>query len=186
MDLEKFFDRVSHDIMMSWLNREIKDTRLLKLIRRYLEADMVSGEVTMKRREGMPQGSPMSPLLSNLLLTDLDRELERRGHRFCRYADDGNIYVSSRKAGEQAMNSISRYLEKHLRLTVNRDKSAVSRPWERKFLGYSLTRHKQARLKIAASSVDRLKDKIRSLTTGNGSKGLKAIIGGLAPVLRGG
>jgi group II intron reverse transcriptase/maturase len=185
MDLEKFFDRVNHDIMMSRLSRKIKDTRLLRLIRRYLEADMVSGKVVTKRREGMPQGSPLSPLLSNLLLTDLDRELERRGHRFCRYADDCNVYVSSRKAGEQAMNSISRYLEKHLRLTVNRDKSAVARPWERKFLGYSLTWHKQAKLKIAASSVSRLKEKIRSLTTGNRSKALKAVIDGLAPVLRG-
>lgn len=185
MDLEKFFDSVNHDIMMSRLNRKIKDERLLRLIRRYLEADMVSGKEVIKRREGMAQGSPLSPLLSNLLLTDLDRELERRGHKFCRYADDCNIYVSSQRAGEHAMNAISRYLEQQLRLTVNREKSAVARPWKRKFLGYSLTWHAKARLKIAHSSVSRLKEKIRSLTTGHRSKALKVVIGDLASVLRG-
>lgn len=185
LDLEKFFDRVSHDMMMSRLSHKIKDLRLLKLIRRYLEADMMDGKAVIKRREGMPQGSPLSPLLSNILLTRLDRELERRGHRFCRYADDSNIYVSSERAGEHAMNEITGYLARDLQLKVNQEKSAVARPWNRKFLGYSLTRHKKARLKIADSSVDRFKEKIRYLTTGHCSKSLNKVIAELVPVMRG-
>ena len=163
----------------------MKDERLLKLIRRYLEAEMESGREVIKRRQGMPQGGPLSPLLSNILLDDLDKELEKRGHSFCRYADDCNIYVRSRKAGEQVLKSISRFLEKRLKLQVNEQKSAVARPWERKFLGYSVTRHKAPRLKIASSSVARLKDKIRSLTTGHRSKSVKLTIKELTPVLRG-
>lgn len=185
MDLEKFFDRVDHDILMSRLVRTIKDKRLLKLIRRYLEAEMAKGKETEQRWEGMPQGGPLSPLLSNILLDELDKELERRGHSFCRYADDCNIYVSSRKAGEHLLRSISEFLGSRLKLKINEQKSAVARPWERKFLGYSVTRHKQTRLKIAPSSVSRLKDKIRSLTTGNGTKSVKAAINELTPVLRG-
>ena len=185
MDLEKFFDRVDHDILMSRLARTIKDSRLLKLIRRYLEAEMVDEQGVMKRDKGMPQGGPLSPLLSNILLDDLDKELERRGHSFCRYADDCNIYVSSRKAGEQALSNISEFLEKTLKLQVNVQKSAVARPWERKFLGYSFTRHKVTQLRIAPSSIDRLKDKIRSLTTGNGSKSVAKAISELTPMLRG-
>lgn len=185
LDLEKFFDRVNHDILMSRLRRKIKDGRLLKLIRRYLEADMIMDGETTKRREGMPQGSPLSPLLSNILLTDLDRELERRGHRFCRYADDCNIYVGSREAGDHAMSEISAYLEDKLQLKVNPHKSAVDRPWKRKFLGYSVTPHKVTRLKIAESSVRRFKGKIRSLTTGNGSQSLNTVLRELNPVLRG-
>lgn len=185
MDLEKFFDRVDHDILMSRLARIIKDGRLLKLIRRYLEAEMVDEQGVLKRDKGMPQGGPLSPLLSNILLDELDKELERRGHSFCRYADDCNIYVSSQKAGEQVLCSISEFLEKTLKLQVNEQKSAVARPWERKFLGYSFTRHQVVRLKIAPSSVDRLKDKIRSLTTGNGSKSVAKVISELTPVLRG-
>ena len=144
MDLEKFFDRVDHDILMARLPRFIEDKRLLKLIRRYLEADMWNGNEYVKRDKGMPQGSPLSPLLSNILLDDLDKELERRGHSFCRYADDCNIYVSSQKAGEHLLADISRFLSKELKLQVNAQKSAVARPWERKFLGYSFTRHKQS------------------------------------------
>ncbi len=185
LDLEKFFDRVNHDILMSRVARIVKDERLLKLIRRYLEAEMESGREVIKRRQGMPQGGPLSPLLSNILLDDLDKELEKRGHSFCRYADDCNIYVRSRKAGEQVLKSISRFLEKRLKLQVNEQKSAVARPWERKFLGYSVTRHKAPRLKIASSSVARLKDKIRSLTTGHRSKSVKLTIKELTPVLRG-
>ncbi len=185
MDLEKFFDRVDHDILMSRLARIIKDGRLLKLIRRYLEAEMVDEQGVLKRDKGMPQGGPLSPLLSNILLDELDKELERRGHSFCRYADDCNIYVSSQKAGEQVLCSISEFLEKTLKLQVNEQKSAVARPWERKFLGHSFTRHQVVRLKIAPSSVDRLKDKIRSLTTGNGSKSVAKVISELTPVLRG-
>ncbi len=124
-------------------------------------------------------------MLSNVLLTDLDRELERRGHRFCRYADDCNIYVKSAMAGRQAMDAITDYLEKKLKLRVNRDKSAVARPWARKFLGYSFTWHKQARLKIADSSLKRLKDRVREIVTGNASRNLGAAIEALNPVLRG-
>ncbi|MET6167286.1 group II intron reverse transcriptase/maturase [Citrobacter freundii] len=129
MDLEKFFDRVDHDILMSRLARIIKDGRLLKLIRRYLEAEMVDEQGVLKRDKGMPQGGPLSPLLSNILLDELDKELERRGHSFCRYADDCNIYVSSQKAGEQVLCSMSEFLEKTLKLQVNEQKSAVARPW---------------------------------------------------------
>lgn len=185
LDLEKFFDRVNHDILMSRVARKIKDTRVLKLIRRYLEAGMMSDGLVSARLEGMPQGGPLSPLLSNILLTDLDRELERRGHRFCRYADDCNIYVGSEVAGQRAMVAITDYLERSLKLRVNREKSAVARPWERKFLGYSFTWHKQARLKIADSSLKRLKDKVREIVVGNASRNLIATINELNLVLRG-
>jgi RNA-directed DNA polymerase len=185
LDLEKFFDRVNHDILMSKIARKVKDKRVLKLIRRYLEAGMMSEGIVSARTEGTPQGGPLSPLLSNILLTDLDRELEHRGHRFCRYADDCNIYVKSEAAGQYAMDSISGYLEKQLKLRVNRDKSAVARPWKRKFLGYSVTWHKQARLKIADSSLTRLKDRVREIVSGNASRRLATTIGALNQVLRG-
>ena len=185
LDLEKFFDRVNHDILMSRLARKVRDERVLKLIRRYLEAGMMSDWVVRARTEGTPQGGPLSPLLSNVLLTDLDRELERRGHRFCRYADDCNIYVGSEKAGLHAMEAITGYLERKLRLRVNREKSAVARPWERKFLGYSFTLHHKARLKIAEGSLKRLKDKVRDIVVGNASRNLLDAIKELNPVLRG-
>ena len=185
MDLEKFFDRVNHDILMSRLARKIEDERVKKLIRRYLEAGMMEGGIVSMRTEGTPQGGPLSPLLSNILLTDLDRELERRGHRFCRYADDCNIYVKSEVAGQHAMDAMTGYLEKKLKLQVNRDKSAVARPWQRKFLGYSVTRHKQTRLKIADSSLTRLKDRVREIIVGNSSRNLGKTIDALNPVLRG-
>lgn len=179
------FDRVNHDILMSRVARKVKDGRVLKLIRRYLEAGMMSDGVVSARTEGTPQGGPLSPLLSNILLTDLDRELERRGHRFCRYADDCNIYVKSQTAGQRVMVAITDYLEKKLKLQVNRDKSAVARPWQRKFLGYSVTWHKQVRLKIADSSLKRLKDRVREIVVGNASRNLAATIAALNPVLRG-
>ena len=185
LDLAKFFDRVNHDILMSWVARKVKDGRVLKLIRRYLEAGMMSEGVVSARTEGTPQGGPLSPLLSNILLTDLDRELERRGHRFCRYADDCNIYVKSQTAGQRAMAAITDYLERKLKLQVNRDKSAVARPWQRKFLGYSVTWHKQVRLKIADSSLKRLKDRVREIVVGNASRNLAVTIEALNPVLRG-
>lgn len=185
LDLEKFFDRVNHDILMSRMARKVKDERVLKLVRRYLEAGMMSDGIVSARIEGTPQGGPLSPLLSNILLTDLDRELERRGHRFCRYADDCNIYVRSAAAGQRAMVAITDYLERKLKLQVNRGKSAVARPWERKFLGYSFTWHKQARLKIAESSLKRLKDKVRAIVVGNALRNLGATINELNPVLRG-
>lgn len=185
LDLEKFFDRVNHDILMSRIARKVKDERVLRLVRRYLEAGMMSDGIVSARTEGTPQGGPLSPLLSNILLTDLDRELERRGHRFCRYADDCNIYVRSVAAGQHAMAAITHHLEQKLKLRVNREKSAVARPWERKFLGYSFTWHKQARLKIAESSLKRLKDKVREIVVGNASRNLGAMINELNPVLRG-
>ena len=185
LDLEKFFDRVNHDILMSRVARGVQDERILKLIRRYLEAGMMSEGVVSARAQGTPQGGPLSPLLSNILLTDLDRELERRGHRFCRYADDCNIYVKSEAAGQHAMAAITDYLERKLKLQVNRDKSAVARPWQRKFLGYSVTMHKQARLKIADSSLKRLKDRVREIVVGNASRNFGKTIEALNPVLRG-
>jgi RNA-directed DNA polymerase len=185
LDLEKFFDRVNHDILMSRVARKVKDERILKLIRRYLEAGMLSEGIVSARDQGTPQGGPLSPLLSNILLTDLDRELERRGHLFCRYADDCNIYVKSEAAGQHAMHSLTDYLERKLKLQVNREKSAVARPWQRKFLGYSVTWHKQARLKIATSSVQRLKDRVREMVGGHVSRNLRATIMSLNPVLRG-
>jgi RNA-directed DNA polymerase len=186
IDLEKFFDRVNHDVLMSRLARRIKDKRVLRLIRRYLQAGMMSNGLMTARREGTPQGGPLSPLLSNILLDELDKELERRGHKFCRYADDSNIYVQSRSAGERVMKSISRFLERRLRLRVNAEKSAVARPWERKFLGYSLTWHREARLRIAASSVQRLKAKLREIfRRGRGRNLGKLIEAELTPLLRG-
>ena len=164
LDLEKFFDRVNHDILMSRVARKIKDKRLLKLIRRYLEAGLMMDGVVSPHTAGTPQGGPLSPLLSNVLLDDLDKELERRGHCFSRYADDCNIYVGSREAGERVMASVTGFLERKLKLKVNRAKSAVDRPWRRKFLGYTVTTNKQPRLKPAPESVKRAKAKIRQIT----------------------
>jgi RNA-directed DNA polymerase len=172
LDLEKFFDRVNHDILMSRVARRIEDKRLLKLIRRYLEAGIMVEGVVEQHREGTPQGSPLSPLLSNILLDDLDKELARRGHVFCRYADDCNTYVRSRKAAERVMSSITKFLEGNLKLKVNRTKSAVARPWERKFLGYTVTVERKARLKPASESIKRSKDRIRQIT-GRRARGRK-------------
>lgn len=166
-DLEKFFDRVNHDVLMSRVARRIGDKRLLRIIRRFLEAGIMVDGVCVARHEGTPQGGPLSPLLSNLLLDDLDKELERRGHRFCRYADDSNIYVRTMAAGERVMASVTRFLEKHLRLRVNRDKSAVAHVSERKFLGYRL--HNGGRLLIAPQSLERAKSRIREITRRNRS-----------------
>jgi RNA-directed DNA polymerase len=158
LDLEKFFDRVNHDLLMGRLAKRIGDKRLLRLLRRYLEAGVMINGVVVEREEGTPQGGPLSPLLANILLDELDRELERRGHCFCRYADDCNIYVQSQRGGERVMASVTRFLETKLRLKVNRDKSAVARPSQRKFLGYRiLGRAEKARLGIAPKSVRRAK-----------------------------
>jgi RNA-directed DNA polymerase len=186
IDLEKFFDRVNHDILMSRLARRIKDKRVLRLIRRYLQAGMMSNGLTTVRREGTPQGGPLSPLLSNILLDELDKELERRGHKFCRYADDCNVYVQSRSAGERVLKSLTTFLDRRLRLQVNAEKSAVARPWERKFLGYSFTNHREARLKVATTSVQRLKEKVREIfRRGRGRNLRKLIEEKLTPLLRG-
>jgi RNA-directed DNA polymerase len=186
MDLEKFFDRVNHDMLMSRVARKIRDRRVLGLIRRYLQAGIMAEGLVKPRSEGTPQGGPLSPLLSNILLDELDKELERRGHRFCRYADDANIYVSTRCSGERVMVSVSRFLEKRLKLKVNREKSAVDRPWRRRFLGYTLSWHRKPRLKVAAESVKRLKDKLRGIVRQNRSSNLGRLAQEqLTPLLRG-
>jgi RNA-directed DNA polymerase len=185
LDLEKFFDRVNHDVLMSRLARRISDKRVLGLIRRYLQAGMMAGGVASQRVEGTPQGGPLSPLLSNVLLDELDKELEQRGHKFCRYADDCNIYVRSREAGERVMSSVTRFLSERLRLKVNVEKSAVARPWERKFLGYSMTWHKQPRLKVAPESIRRLKAKVRTIFREGRGRSLPQVIKDLNQLLRG-
>jgi group II intron reverse transcriptase/maturase len=185
LDLEKFFDRVNHDVLMARVARKVKDERVLKLIRRYLEAGLMEGGITSMRTEGTPQGGPLSPLLSNILLDDLDRELERRGLSFCRYADDCNIYVGSKRAGERIMQSVMAFLEQRLKLKVNASKSAVGRPWERKFLGYSMTWHKKPKLKIAEASRKRLVEKVRKTLRKARGQSLQRAIERLNPVLRG-
>ena len=185
IDLEKFFDRVNHDVLMSRVARKVKDKRVLGLIRRYLEAGILEGGVVSPRTEGTPQGGPLSPLLSNILLDDLDKELERRGHWFCRYADDCNIYVKSKRAGERVLSSITRFLARRLKLKVNQDKSAVDRPWKRMFLGYSITFHREPRLKVAPASIKRLKCKLRELFRQGRGRNLNRFIETLIPILRG-
>jgi RNA-directed DNA polymerase len=185
IDLEQFFDRVNHDLLMSKLAEKIADARVLTLIRRYLEAGMMADGLVQPRTEGTPQGGPLSPLLSNILLTELDRELERRGHAFCRYADDCNIYVGSERAGVGLLQSLTGFLEQRLKLKVNQAKSAVARPWQRKFLGYSLTWHMRPKLRIAAASLGKLTEKVKALLRDARGRSLDATIQTLNPVLRG-
>jgi len=185
LDLEKFFDRVNHDVLMARVARKVKDKQVLRLIRRYLQAGLMMGGVETARSEGTPQGGPLSPTLSNILLDDLDKELERRGHRFCRYADDCNIYVKSQRAGERVMASVTRFLTGKLRLTVNAAKSAVDRPWKRSFLGYSMTHHRKPRLRVAAKSVGRLRDKLRATFRQGRGRSIGRTIETLTPILRG-
>jgi group II intron reverse transcriptase/maturase len=185
LDLEKFFDRVNHDVLMARVARKVGDDRVLKLVRRYLEAGLMEGGITSMRTEGTPQGGPLSPLLSNILLDDLDRFLEKRGLSFCRYADDCNIYVGSKRAGERVMQAVTAFLEAVLKLKINASKSAVARPWERKFLGYSMTWHKKPKLKIAQQSRERLAEKIRETLRKARGQSLQRAIERLNPVLRG-
>ena len=185
MDLEKFFDRVNHDVLMARLARRIEDKQVLRLIRRYLQAGMMEGGIVSPRAEGTPQGGPLSPLLSNILLDELDKELEKRGHRFVRYADDCNIYVKSKAGGERVLESVKRFLEKKLRLKVNDQKSAVDRPWKRKFLGYSVTVHRAPKLKVAPESVKRLKQKLKPILRRGRGRSLTRVIEELKPILRG-
>lgn len=185
IDLEKFFDRVNHDVLMARVARKVKDKRLLRLIRRYLQAGIMVDGLETVRTEGTPQGSPLSPLLSNIMLDDLDKELERRGHAFCRYADDCNIYVRSQHAGERVMASITGFLERKLRLTVNRKKSTVGRPWKLKMLGYSMTWEKKPRLRVAEQAVKRLKDKLRKVFRRGRGRNIEKIIEELSMILRG-
>jgi group II intron reverse transcriptase/maturase len=168
MDLEKFFDNVNHDLLMHLVSRKIKDKRVLKLIRKYLESGIMLKGMLVKSEDGTPQGGPLSPLLSNILLDELDKELERRGHKFCRYADDCNIYVKSRRAGERVLGSITKFLNTKLKLKVNTEKSAVSSPTKRKFLGYSFYYGKGGiRFRVHEKSYERLKEKIRKITNRN-------------------
>lgn len=185
MDLEKFFDRVNHDHLMGKLGEKIGDARVLKLIHRYLEAGMMVDGLVRPRVEGTPQGGPLSPLLSNIVLTELDRELERRGHAFCRYADDCNVYVRSQRAGERVLASIGRFITERLKLKVNQAKSAVAEPWRRKFLGYSITWHQQPKLRIAAPSLKRLESGVRELLCGARGQSLTQTLEQLNPLLRG-
>jgi RNA-directed DNA polymerase len=183
IDLEKFFDRVNHDLLMARLARRVSDERVLKLVRRYLEAGLMREGVVSPRTEGTPQGGPLSPLLSNILLTDWDRELAGRGLAFVRYADDCNIYVGSEAAGRALMAKLTVWLRNHLKLTVNEAKSAVARPWERKFLGYGLTR--TGKLKIAPPSIERFKGRIREALRSARGRRLATVIETLNPKLTG-
>lgn len=161
IDLEKFFDRVNHDILMSRVARKIQDKRVLRIIRHFLQAGLMIGGIESPREEGTPQGGPLSPLLSNIMLNELDEELERRGHKFCRYADDCNIYVHSHKAGERVMQSVKNFLWKRLKLKVNAEKSAVGSMQERKFLGYTMSEDGKMKLQIAKETVKKLKGKLK-------------------------
>lgn len=185
IDLEKFFDRVNHDKLMARVARRVGDKRLLKLMRAYLSAGVMEGGLVSSTDEGTPQGGPLSPLLSNIVLDDLDRELERRGHRFVRYADDCNIYVQSPRAGERVMEGITRFIERKLKLKVNREKSAVARPRERKFLGFSFTAGRAPKRRIAPKALERLKTRVRELTGRNRGVSLERMVGDLRRYLLG-
>jgi len=186
LDLEKFFDRVNHDILMSRISRAVKDKRILRLIRAYLETGLCEGGLVTARKQGTPQGGPLSPLLSNILLTDLDRELGKRGHKFCRYADDCNIYVRSETAGNRVLASISHYLEETLKLKVNRDKSGVGMPWHRKFLGYSVCwRKRNVRLRVSLEAIKRLKGDLKAVLRRGRGYSIYRRVEELNPKLRG-
>jgi RNA-directed DNA polymerase len=184
IDLEKFFDRVNHDMLMARVAERVCDKRVLKLIRAFLNAGVMEDGLVRPTDEGTPQGGPLSPLLSNLVLDDLDRELERRGHRFCRYADDANIYVRSRRAGDRVMESVCRFLTTTLRLKVNESKSAVARPEERKFLGFRITNDGSQR-QIAPKALERFKMRVQELTRRTRGVSLHKLIEPLAGYLRG-
>jgi RNA-directed DNA polymerase len=187
IDLEKFFDRVNHDILMAWVARKVKDKRALRLIRAFLEAGIMVDGVAMRREEGTPQGGPLSPLLANIMLDDLDKELERRGHKFARYADDCNICVSSRRAGERVLASVRQFLEDRLKLKVNEAKSGVVRPWKSKFLGFTVYTQKGMSLgiRVAPKTLKRVKDKLRELTDRNRSENLEQRIVKVNDYIRG-
>jgi len=185
LDLEKFFDRVNHDKLMARIATRVGDQRMLKLIRTFLKAGVMEGGLVSPVDEGTPQGGPLSPLLSNIVLDEFDRELERRGLRFARYADDCNVYVRSRRAGERVMASITRFITTKLKLKVNEQKSAVAEPWERKFLGFSFTRFGTPKRRIAPRAVDRFKAKIRELTSRTRGISMERMAEELAQYLRG-
>src|SRR5215467_11386944 len=185
LDLEKFFDRVNHDQLMAKIAERVSDKRLLKLIRAFLRAGVMESGLVSPVDEGTPQGGPLSPLLSNIVLDEFDRELERRGLRFARYADDSNIYVRSRRAGERVMKSITRFITTKLKLKVNEQKSAVARPWERKFLGFSFTGGQEPKRRIAPKAVLRFKEKVRELTSRTNGVSMDRMAKELTPYLQG-
>jgi len=185
LDLEKFFDRVNHDILMGRVAQRVEDKRVRKLIRTFLNAGVMEKGLVGPTDEGTPQGGPLSPLLSNLVLHDLDLELERRGLRFVRYADDCNIYVRSRRAGERVMTRVTRYLTEKLKLKVNQEKSAVARPWERKFLGFSFTIAKEPKRRIAPKALKRFKERVRELTRRTRTVGIESMVAELSRYLIG-
>ena len=185
LDLEKFFDRVNHDKLMGQIAKRVEDKRLLKLIRAFLNAGVMENGLVSPSVEGTPQGGPLSPLLSNLVLDELDRELERRGHRFVRYADDCNIYVRSERAGQRVMESITRFITQKLKLKVNEAKSAVARPQERKFLGFSFTAGPDIKRTIAPKSLERFKQRIREITRRAKGVSIKTTMEELASYMRG-
>jgi group II intron reverse transcriptase/maturase len=186
LDLERFFDRVNHDVLMERLARRIEDRRLLRLIRRYLEAGTLSGGVSKERHEGTPQGGPLSPLLANVLLDEVDKELEGRGHAFVRYADDCNVYVRSKRAGERVMRGL-RVLYSELRLRVNESKSAVARAWDRKLLGYSfwVGPGKTVRCRVAPEALRAMKERVREITSRNGGRSIATVVAALREFLPG-
>jgi len=174
IDLAKYFDTVNHDKLMALVAREIKDKRALKLIRLFLQSGVLINGVVIETEEGCPQGGPLSPLLSNIMLTELDRELERRGHKFCRYADDNNIYVKSKRAGDRVMQSITGFIENKLKLKVNKDKSAVDRPWKRKFLGFTFYQwYGKVGIRVHEKSVKKFKAKIKAITARSNALNMK-------------
>ena len=185
LDLEKFFDRVNHDKLMGQIAKRVEDKRLLKLIRAFLNAGVMENGLVRPSVEGTPQGGPLSPLLSNLVLDELDRELERRGHRFVRYADDCNIYVRSERAGQRVMESITQFITQKLKLKVNETKSAVARPQERKFLGFSFTAGPEVKRVIAPKPLDRFKERIRKITRRAKGVSMETTMEELAPYMRG-
>lgn len=185
LDLEKFFDRVNHDRLMAKIAEKVGDKRLLKLIRTFLTAGVMENGLVSSVEEGTPQGGPLSPLLSNIVLDEFDRELERRGLRFVRYADDGNIYVRSRRAGERVMENITRFITAKLKLKVNEQKSAVARPWARKFLGFSFTSAGVPKRRIAPKAVDRFKERVRELTSRTRGVSIERMAEDLTRYLRG-
>lgn len=186
LDLEKFFDRVNHDILMSHVARKVQDKRVLRLIRGYLEAGILDNGIVAVSTKGTPQGGPLSPLLSNILLNDFDKELEKRGHKFCRYADDCNVYVKSERSGKRVLRSLSHFLEKRLKLRVNQEKSAVARPWQRKFLGYTVCARKQnVRLKVAPEIANRFQGDIKGVLRRARGWSLRRTIETLNPKARG-
>jgi RNA-directed DNA polymerase len=185
LDLEKFFDRVNHDKLMGQIAKRVEDKRLLKLIRAFLNAGVMENGLVSPSVEGTPQGGPLSPLLSNLVLDELDRELERRGHRYVRYADDCNIYVRSERAGQRVMKSITQFITQKLKLKVNETKSAVARPQERKFLGFSFTDGPEVKRAIAPKALDRFRRRIREITRRAKSVSIETTMAELAPYMRG-